>query len=113
VTDFPAQAVLARLGWGRDNAASIGSLAESLQWPRRAIEQAVQDLRLQGKPIASGPAGVWLTADPDELDATYRSLRNRIKSQSVTAWALRSTSKRMRDGSVQATLPWTEARDAA
>jgi hypothetical protein len=109
VTDFPAQAVLASLGWGRDNAYTIGALSEVMGWPRRAVEQAITDLRLNGKAIASDGSGVWLTADPDELDATYRSLRNRIKSQSVTAWALRSTSKRMRDGSVQATLPWETA----
>ena len=110
VTDFPAQAVLSRLSWGRDRSVRLGDLAEALEWPRRAVEQAVQDLRLQGKAIASDGRGVWLTADPDELDATYLSLRKRIRSQAITSWAVRATERRLRNGqSVQATLPWTEA----
>ncbi len=101
MTDWPAQAVLSRLEWGRDRACRLGDLAEALDWPRRAVEQAVQDLRLQGKAIASGPDGVWLTADYRELEATYRSLRGRIRSQSVTAWAIRDTARRLRGAGEQ------------
>lgn len=85
-----------RLGLGRDNAFPIGWFAEHLHLSRREVEQAIQQLRLDGKPIASGPDGVWLTNDPADLWATYSGLRGRIASQSATAWAVRRTLRRMR-----------------
>lgn len=94
--DFATQAVLARIGWGRDHADSISAIAEALQTSRRSVELAVRALRLDGKPIASAGDGVWLTTDPAELIATFESLRGRVRSQMVTAWAVRQTARRMR-----------------
>lgn len=96
--DMAAQAVLARLGWGADNALTIGDIAEGLNWPRRAVEQAIQQLRLDGKAVASGSAGVWLTTDAMEMWATYSGLRHRVRSQLITANAVRRTARRMRAG---------------
>lgn len=105
--DMAAQAVLAQLGWGRDNARSLSDIAEHLGWPRRAVEAAVQALRLAGKAVASGSEGVWLADSAADMDATFAQLRRRIVSQSATAWAVRSCARRMRAADVrQETLPW-------
>lgn len=110
-SDFPAQTVLARLGWGRDNARFLSDIAEDLGWPRRAVEAAVQALRMHGKAIASDGSGVWLTGDAAELEATFASMRRRIRSQMVTAWAVRSTARRMRGAGEQ--LPLFKEGEAA
>jgi biotin operon repressor len=88
------------LGAGRDNAEPIGALAERLKLTRRQVEQAVQVLRVDGIPVASGSEGIWLTNDPVELAATLRYLRGRIESQNRTAWAVRSTLRRMQAGRI-------------
>lgn len=105
--DTARQLVLAQLGWGRDNALPLSAIAERLGWSRRAVEQAVQALRIDGKAVASGSEGVWL-GDAADMAATYAYLRGRIVSQSVTAWAVRSTLRRMRAAEVQQ-LPMFDA----
>lgn len=106
--DLAAQAVLARLGHGSDAARSIGDIAEELRWTRRQVELAVQSLRMQGFPVASGRDGVWI-GDAQDMEQTYRYLRGRIASQSVTAWAVRSTLRRMRAVEVKQTTLFGEA----
>lgn len=98
-TDLPAQRVLAALGWGGDNARSLSDIAEELNWPRRAVEAAVQELRLDGHPIASGAAGVWL-GDAVDLAATLEQLRHRLRSQYATVLAMRRTLRRLRASEV-------------
>ena len=97
--DFAVQAVLSRLGHGADAARSIGEVQEELGWTRRQVELAVQQLRLDGHPVASGAAGVWL-GDVADMEATYRYLRGRIESQAITAWAVRATLRQMRAAQV-------------
>lgn len=99
-SDFEAQAVLSQLGRGRDAAEPLGAIAERLNWPRRQVEQAINDLRHAGHPVASGAPGVWL-GDARDLEETYRYLRGRIVSQSVTAWAVRATLRRMRSADIE------------
>jgi len=94
VTDWPAQAVLARLEWGRDRAHPIGSLQEVLGWPRRAVEAAVQALRLDGFAVCSGPDGIWL-GTAEDLVLTLHSLKGRIIAQHATYRALRKTLRRL------------------
>lgn len=98
-----------RLGLGRDNAFPIGWFAEHLSLSRREVEAAIQQLRLDGKPVASGPDGVWLTDDPADLWATYSGLRGRIASQSATAWAVRKTLRRMKAADVHQETLFGEA----
>lgn len=105
----PADLVYVWLNRGRDNAESIGSLAERLRLTRRQVEQAVTDLRRAGHPVASGAEGIWL-GDAVDMEQTYRTLRGRIESQSVTAWAVRRTLRQMRDRQYQQqTLGFGEA----
>ena len=96
----------AALGHGRDNARSLSDIAEQLGTSRRHVELAIRELRLAGEPIASDGSGVWVTDVPEELEATYRSLRRRVAQQSVTAWRLRQTARRLRGGGAQEVLPW-------
>ena len=103
-----ADLLLVNLGRGRDRAESLGSLQERLNGPRRSLEQAVTDLRRAGHPVASGSEGIWL-GDSKDMEQTYRQLRHRIVSQSVTAWAVRSTLRRMRHAEVQQDELWPAA----
>ena len=88
------------LNRGRDNAEPIGSIAERLKLTRRQVEQAVTDLRRKGMAVCSGNEGVWL-GDYADLAETYSQLRGRMRSQAVTAAAVRRTLRRMRDRQVQ------------
>lgn len=102
-----AQTVLAVLGRGADNARSLGAIAEQLGWSRRVVEKAVQALRLDGKAVASGSDGIWLTDAAAELDATHHMLVSRLQAQAATADAVKATADRMR-GSQQTEL-WRAA----
>ena len=83
------------LNVGRDNARTIGELAETLNVPRRVIEESIQAARLDRVPIVSGSEGVWLTNDPDELLRAAESLRKRLVTQYATVRAMRATARRM------------------
>jgi biotin operon repressor len=80
-----------RLRWGEPQ--TIGSLAESMNAPRRAIEKAVESLRASGAPVVTGSAGVWLSSDERELLAAYRALRKRAVGQMANARPLLRTAR--------------------
>lgn len=82
------------LGSGRDNAEPIGALSERLKLTRRQVEQAVQVLRVDGIPVASGSDGVWL-GDAQDMAATAAILRGRLISQYRTLRAVRATTARL------------------
>lgn len=104
--DMPARdLLLVRLGYGRDNAFPIGWYAEHLHLSRREVEQAVQQLRLDGIGVCSGPDGIWLSHDPVDVADTLQHLRGRLVNQYRTYLALRRTLRRMRaDAYVQEEL---------
>lgn len=52
---------------GRDNAVTIGALAEANGITRREVEAFIQQARLDGSPIVSGSDGVWLGTDQEAL----------------------------------------------
>lgn len=55
----------------------------------RALQQAVQDLRLENIPVCSGDGGYWLwDYKDDSLNQTIRQLKSRIRNQSATIRAL-------------------------
>lgn len=89
----PADVLAVHLLWGKPR--TIGSLAEALNWPRRMVEQAITDLRLSGRPVASDGHGVWLATTAAEMADQYRRLRSRYISQALTARAVRATARRM------------------
>jgi len=62
----------------------------------REVEAQIEQARKEGAPICSDSEGYWYSEDPDEVEATYRSLRRRYVSQIRTAVALRRTARRMR-----------------
>ncbi len=86
--------VLTRLNRGRDGAISIGAIAEATHLSRRAVEKAVQELRVDGWAISSGSDGIWL-ADLEDMHRTIDSLQRRLAQQYLTLRALRDTEKRM------------------
>ena len=89
-----ADLLLVNLRWGRDGARTLGELSESMGAPRRALEKAVEELRVDGKPICTGAEGVWLTDSAAELRDQYRRLRARYVKQAVNARVLLRTARR-------------------
>ena len=63
----------------------------------RAVQSALQQLRLAGKPVYSDTDGVRLAQTADEARACSEALRRRLVSQYKTYRALRNTARRMRD----------------
>jgi hypothetical protein len=94
---------------GRDNARTYADLADDYGTTPRAVQAEVQERRLAGEPIASSEDGVWLTDDPAELLATFDALRRRVTSQMRTAWAVRSTARRLRADDYEQTEMFTAA----
>lgn len=91
--DWP-DLIRTRLMWGRDRARTIGSLQEQLRCTRRTVERAIEQSRLEGFPVCTGPEGVWLTTDAAELRAHADRLRQRAITQLLGARALRATARR-------------------
>lgn len=85
--------VLRQIGDGRWR--TIDGLAASLGWPRRAVEEAIQQLRLAHYPILGGSAGIRLSDDYREVRAQAQDLRGRIVTQARTARAMLTTARRM------------------
>lgn len=79
----------------------MDSLAEQLHVPRRAIEDAIQQLRLDGHPVVGGDNGVKLSTDSREVRAYAEDRRRRLVSISKGTRALLATARRM-DGPQQA-----------
>lgn len=98
--DWEAQAVLARLPLGRDAAIRLDALTAALgaSWDRRTVKRAIQSLREQGKPVATGNEGAWLATAPADLDAYLDRSRSQIHAMWRTYRAVRRTQRRMREG---------------
>lgn len=89
--------VLLCLRYGRSDARPIDALAAMTGLPRRAVEQAIEELRRSGEPICSAtswPRGVYLAATPAELAESNRALRRRLVSQYRTLRALQGALRR-------------------
>jgi hypothetical protein len=102
-----ADLVKVRLGYGRDRARTIGSLQETLGVSRRIIEKAIEQLRLEGCEVCTGPDGAYLSLDSAELYQHAQALRSRAIHILLGARALRATARR-HERAQQTTLPWQE-----
>jgi biotin operon repressor len=72
--DFPSL-VATLLFWGKP--VTISQIAEDMNVSRRSVEHAIEQLRLEGTPICTGSAGVWLSVDTIELMRHAESHRSR------------------------------------
>ena len=90
--DWPTL-VATHLFWGRDRAVTIGQIAEDMDASRRSVEQAIEQLRLEGRPICTGSPGVWLSTDSRELYEHAERLRSRAIHVLLGARALRRTAR--------------------
>ena len=70
--------MLDQLGRGGSAAESIGSLAERLQRPRRAVERELEELVHSGVPVVANERGVYLAETAQEARQYAESLRGRI-----------------------------------
>lgn len=77
---------------------TIDELAQRLSWPRRAVENAIENLRLSGEPIIAGNEGVRLTDNPRELGEYVEARRRRAAEIHRGTMRLRTTLRRMEQG---------------
>lgn len=81
MTDLPAADFLRLyLGWGKKQAHTIGLLAQMTNLSRRETEAAVEALRMDGVPVCTGNAGVWLSGDQAELRGQIEARTSRAKT---------------------------------
>lgn len=71
-------------------------LARLLGVSERDVRSMVQQARVEGYPIASGPDGFSLAATSEELALSNRRLRHRLKEQYRTLRAQQIAERRMR-----------------
>lgn len=69
----------------------IKDIARRCALPRRDVEAAVEELRLEGQPIVGGPAGLHMAASPSELAQYVEARRRRLVSVYAGTRALRRT----------------------
>lgn len=93
------------LNVGRDHARTIGEMAETLNVPRRVIEESIQAARLDGVPIVSGSEGLWLGTDAEALAWCERQRSRAIHLMESAQGVQRGVERR---AASQATL-WGEA----
>lgn len=92
---------------------TIDDVARRFHAPRRAVEETIQQARLEGHPVIT-TGGLRLARTSEEAFTVYRALRRRMQSQLATAWAVRSAAMLMQRGERAAALrAITEAQSVA
>lgn len=82
---------------------TLDDVAQRIGRPRRVVEEAVQQARLEGQPVITD-GGLRLARTSAEAFAIYRALRRRMATQTRTAWAVRSAAMLMERGERAAAL---------
>lgn len=80
---------------------TLDDVAQRIGRPRRVVEEAVQQARLEGQPVITD-GGLRLARTSAEAFAIYRALRRRMATQTRTAWAVRSAAMLMERGEASA-----------
>ena len=91
-----ADLVELRLLWGREHALTIAEVAVLAYLSPREVQKGIEELRRRGAPIVTGSAGVWLSADADEILDSYRRLRRRALRQLANLRTMQRTAEAMR-----------------
>lgn len=92
---------------------TIGSLFVRAGCTRRAVEEAIQQARLEGVPIITD-GGIRVAQTSAEAFGLYRWLRARLVTQQRTAWSVRSQAMLMQRGErTAAAVERIPDRDAA
>ena len=87
--------LLSFLPRGRDNAKSIGDLAEQSNRSRRRVERDLEAIVLSGIPVVACERGVYLATTSSEVRAYAESLRGRISAVQARISALERAADRM------------------
>lgn len=95
MTTSDERAVLDSLD-GRRRPITQAALAYGLDIPIRAVQEAIESLRLAGHPILSSGDGMRLSNDPDAVAACAEALHKRAVTQMETASKLARTAVAMR-----------------
>jgi biotin operon repressor len=99
--------VLERLG---PNPQTLKEIAQECGLSRRAVEQEINRLRLEGFPVVTNGDGAWLATRWQEVELCVRRLRRRYMTQAQTARAMRKTARRMEaEQAVPLAFTWPDA----
>ena len=74
---------------------TLDELRGRLGVSRRDVEDAIQDLRLKGRPIIGGAEGVKLSTSPQEIREYAASRRRRLVQVALGTRALLRTARRL------------------
>lgn len=74
---------------------TLAEIAQRTGLPRRAVEEAIEALRLQGEPIIASAHGVRLSSDAAEIRAYARGRRSRLASIAKGTRSLLRTARRL------------------
>ena len=88
---------------GADRPTTYSELAERMGITRREAEAAVQDARLHGEPIVSGPRGLWLGCDAEALAWCERQRSRAVKLMESAQGVQRGVERRT---AAQEAFPW-------
>lgn len=83
-----AQGLAALLGYGPDNAVTVGQIAALWDCDARAVTMALYNARRLGTPICSGTQGLYLPRDEADVRLCVRSMRHRAREIARSAAAL-------------------------
>jgi biotin operon repressor len=84
--------VLERLS---SNPQTLKELAQECGLSRRAVEQEINRLRLEGFPVVTNGDGAYLATYPEQAQACANRLRRRARNQLLTARAMSRSARRM------------------
>jgi biotin operon repressor len=76
---------------------TIDDLARRLRMPRRAVENAIEHLRLEGTPIVAGNDGVRISTSAAEVREYAQDRRRRLVSIAKGTRKLLATARRMQE----------------
>lgn len=83
-----AQGLAALLGYGPENAVTVGRIAELWGCDPRQVTLALYNARRLGTPICSGTQGLYLPRDETDVRLCVRSMRHRAREIARSAAAL-------------------------
>jgi len=63
---------------GKDRAVKVRNLAFMFHVTQRELRDQLRQLNLSGEPIVSGPGGIYIATEPQDIDRYWHNLNSRV-----------------------------------
>ena len=63
---------------GKERAVKVRNLALTFRVDQRELRDQLRQLNLSGEPIVSGPAGIYMATEPQDIDQYWHNLNSRV-----------------------------------